>query len=57
MKVIKTAKIDTDKCTGCRSCEMICSAYHAEPKYGIVNPQRSRIRVYRDEENDLPRQQ
>ncbi len=51
--VIKKIKIDADKCTGCRFCEMICSASHAEPKYGIVNPQRSRIRVFRDEENGL----
>ncbi len=49
MKKIRTIKIDTDKCTGCRFCEMICSAFHAEPKYSIVNSQRSRIRVYKDE--------
>lgn len=52
-KVIKILKIDTDKCTGCRSCGMICSAFHAEPKYGIVNAQRSRIRIFWDEENAL----
>jgi benzoyl-CoA reductase subunit BamC len=52
-RVIKTLKIDTDKCTGCRLCEMICSAFHSEPKYGTVNAQRSRIRVFRDEENAL----
>lgn len=53
MKAIKTIKIDSDKCTGCRSCEAICSAYHAVPKYSIVNPKRSRIRIFWDEENDL----
>jgi len=53
MKKIKTIKIDIDKCTGCRACEVICSAYHAEPKYSIVNPARSRIRVFKDEDNDL----
>jgi len=53
MKTIKTIKIDSDKCTGCRTCEAICSAFHAEPRYSIVNPARSRIKVFRDEENDL----
>ncbi len=53
MKVIKKIKIDADKCSGCRSCEVICSAFHAEPQYSIVNQKRSRIRIYRDEENDL----
>jgi benzoyl-CoA reductase subunit BamC len=52
-RVIKTIKIDTKKCTGCRVCEAMCSAYHAEPRYGIVNAQRSRIRVFWDEENAL----
>jgi benzoyl-CoA reductase subunit BamC len=50
MSIIKTIKIDADKCTGCLSCEAICSAFHSE---SIVNPKRSRIRVFRDEENDL----
>jgi benzoyl-CoA reductase subunit BamC len=53
MKIIKTIKIDVDKCNGCRACEVICSAFHAETKYSIVNPKRSRIRVFRDVENDL----
>lgn len=53
MKKIRTIKVDADKCSGCRSCEVICFAYHAEPRYSIVNPARSRIRVFRDEENDL----
>ena len=51
---IKTIKINADKCSGCRSCEAICSAYHADPyRYGIVNPNRSRIRIFQDESNDL----
>jgi benzoyl-CoA reductase subunit BamC len=50
---IRTIKISPDKCIGCRACESICSAFHAEPKYSVVNPKRSRIRVVRDEENDL----
>jgi len=43
-KVIKTIKIDVDKCNGCRACEVICSAFHANPKYSSNNPARSRIR-------------
>ncbi len=53
VKKIKTIHIDPDKCTGCRTCEMICSAYHAEPKYSLVNPKRSRIRIFFDEDNDV----
>ena len=53
MKTIKTIKIDFDKCTGCNACEVICSTFHAEPKYGIVNTKRSRIRVFREEDNDV----
>ena len=44
-KTVKTIKIDADKCNGCRTCEVICSAYHAQPKYSSVNPAASRIRV------------
>ena len=52
-RAIKYIKIDPSKCTGCLACEMICSAYHAEPKYSISNPKRGRIRVYFDESNDV----
>lgn len=51
--VIKDIKVDVDKCTGCRSCEMACSAFHAVPKYSSINPARSRIRVLMDEVNDV----
>lgn len=51
-KKIKVIKIDVDKCNGCRACEMICSAFHASPKYSSNNPQRSRIRLIRDPIND-----
>ncbi|MDD5307066.1 MAG: (4Fe-4S)-binding protein [Deltaproteobacteria bacterium] len=44
-KKVKRIKIDADKCNGCRSCEIACSAFHATPKYSSINPARSRIRV------------
>ncbi|MCX8022965.1 MAG: hypothetical protein N2745_09355 [Syntrophorhabdaceae bacterium] len=47
-KKVKVIKIDLDKCNGCRACEVICSAFHANPKYSSNNPARSRIRVYFD---------
>jgi len=53
VKVVKVMKINPDKCTGCRLCEAICSASHAEPKYSEVNPKRSRVRVFCDEGNDV----
>ena len=52
-KIVKTIKIDVDKCNGCRACEMICSAYHASPKYSSNNPERSRIRLIRDPIRDV----
>jgi benzoyl-CoA reductase subunit BamC len=52
-KVIKTIKIDVDKCNGCRACEVICSAFHANPKYSSNNPARSRIRMVRDPLRDV----
>ncbi len=52
-KMVKQVKVDVDKCTGCRSCEMACSAFHAVPKYSSLNPARARIRVFVDELRDL----
>ena len=52
-KIVKDIKVDIDKCTGCRSCELACSAFHAVPKYSSMNPSRSRIRVIVDEINDV----
>lgn len=52
-KTIKTIKIDIDKCNGCRACEVICSAFHAMPKYSSNNPARSRIRVTREPIRDV----
>ncbi len=52
-KIVKTINIDVDKCNGCRACEVICSAFHASPKYSSNNPARSRIRIIRDPHRDL----
>jgi benzoyl-CoA reductase subunit BamC len=52
-KVVKTIRIDVDKCNGCRACEVICSAFHAAPKYSSNNPERSRIRVIHDPIRDI----
>ncbi len=52
-KVVKTIKVDVDKCNGCRACEVICSAFHAAPKYSSNNPARSRIRVIREPLRDV----
>jgi benzoyl-CoA reductase subunit BamC len=52
-KIIKTIKIDIDKCNGCRTCEVICSAFHAAPEYSSINPARSRIRVIHEPLKDV----
>ena len=52
-KIVKNIRIDVDKCNGCRACEVICSAFHASPKYSSNNPARSRIRIIRDPINDI----
>lgn len=52
-KLVKTIRIDVDKCNGCRACEMICSALHAAPKYSSNNPARARIRVISEPLKDI----
>lgn len=52
-KIVKTIKVDANKCNGCRACEVICAAFHATPKYSSVNPARSRIQVVRDPIKDI----
>ena len=52
-KKIKGIKIDVDKCNGCKACEVICSAFHATPKYSSNNPARSRIRLVREPMQDV----
>jgi benzoyl-CoA reductase subunit BamC len=52
-KTVKVININADKCNGCRACEMICSAFHAAPKYSSNNPARSRIRIIREPLRDI----
>ena len=52
-KIVKTIRIDVEKCNGCRACEVICSASHAEPKYSSNNPARARIRVICEPYKDI----
>jgi benzoyl-CoA reductase subunit BamC len=51
-KIVKEIKVDIDKCTGCRACEMACAAYHAKPRYSSINPARARIRIVANELTD-----
>jgi len=53
MKKVKAITINADNCNGCRACELICSAFHASPKYSSSNPARSRIRVVREPLRDI----
>ena len=52
-KKIKTIKIDADKCNGCRACEIICSTFHATPRYSSNNPARARVQVISDRLKDI----
>ena len=45
----KVLKVDYQKCTGCRLCELVCSVSH----HGISNPARSRIKVMKWETEGL----
>lgn len=51
-KTVKEILVNVDKCTGCRACEMACSAFHANPKFSSINPARARIRVVSNEIED-----
>ena len=53
MKTIKSIRVIVDKCNGCRACEVICSAFHATPRYSSNNPERSRIRVIHEPLKDI----
>ncbi len=52
-KVVKSITVDVSKCNGCRACELICSSFHAQPRFSSVNPARSRIRVTRNPLEDI----
>lgn len=45
----KTLVVDAEKCTGCRTCEVVCSFYHERE----CNPSKSRIHVIKWEEAGL----
>lgn len=52
-KIVKTIKVDVNKCSGCRACEVVCSAVHASPKYSSSNVARSRIKVIHEPLKDI----
>ena len=52
-KIVKSITIDADKCNGCKACEVICSSWHASPRYSSNNPARSRIRIVRQPLRDI----
>ena len=52
-KKIRIIKVNADKCNGCRTCEVMCSAFHANPKYSSNNPARSRIQIITDRLADI----
>lgn len=45
----KVLKIDYEKCTGCRLCELVCAVKHDQ----VSNPMRSRIRVIKWEADGI----
>lgn len=52
-RTIKSIRIEVDKCNGCRACEVVCSSFHAAPRWSTVNPARARIRVIREPLEDI----
>lgn len=45
----KTLVYESKKCIGCRLCEQICTLSH----FGVTNPSKSRIRIFRDDERQI----
>ena len=52
-RTLKSIKVDTKKCVGCKACEIACSAFHAVPRFSSINTARSRIMVIMDEVKDV----
>lgn len=46
---MKWIRVKKDLCTGCGTCEIVCSSGHVN----IYNPAQARIRVFRDDENGI----
>jgi benzoyl-CoA reductase subunit BamC len=53
VKKVKLIKINVDKCSGCRACEVACSAFHSTPKYSGINAHKSRIYIVADPIKDV----
>ncbi|MFA6443960.1 MAG: hypothetical protein WCV99_16610 [Sterolibacterium sp.] len=51
-KTVQEILVNVDKCTGCRACEMACSAFHSNPKFSSINPAKARIHVVSNELTD-----
>ncbi|MFH0994733.1 MAG: 4Fe-4S dicluster domain-containing protein [Pseudomonadota bacterium] len=47
--MFKFLTVNSDKCTGCRLCEQVCSVMHE----GVSNPAKSRIQIVKWEEEGL----
>jgi carbon-monoxide dehydrogenase iron sulfur subunit len=45
----KILKVDFEKCTGCRLCELVCAVKH----HNVSNPARSRIRIIKWESEGI----
>ena len=45
----KVLIVDTDRCTGCRLCQLACS----QVKYGEFNPRKSYIQVMKNKDFDI----
>ena len=52
-KKVRTITVNADKCNGCRTCEIMCSAFHAVPQYSSNNPARSRIQIITNRLEDI----
>ena len=52
-RIVKNIRVNVDLCNGCRACEVICAAHHAQPRYSSTNPARARIRVIREPLSDI----